>query len=168
MAVAGPELVGVDAEVVRQLEPVAVPRDAHEDVDRLVADRQLPPLLEPERLVESDRSLRVGDAVAGVDELHALRLLRPLEILAQDPVVDALHPLAVAPVGLAPHALTNEAGALEVPQRALVERVDLELDAVVVEAEDEVTHEESRRGRGEAAAAEPRLEHHAVEVGDPA
>src|SRR6185436_14723596 len=36
VAVAGAELVRVDAEVVRQLEPVAVARQAHEDVDRLV------------------------------------------------------------------------------------------------------------------------------------
>jgi hypothetical protein len=36
---------------------------------RLVADRQLAPPLEAERLVEADRGLRIGDAVARVDEL---------------------------------------------------------------------------------------------------
>ena len=42
VAVARAELVGVDAEVVGQLEPVAVAGQAHEDVDGLVADRQRP------------------------------------------------------------------------------------------------------------------------------
>jgi hypothetical protein len=45
------------------------PGDAEEDVDRLVADRQPPPLLEAERLVEGDRAVGVGVAV-GVDQLH--------------------------------------------------------------------------------------------------
>jgi hypothetical protein len=46
-----------------------VARNPEEVVDRLVADRQLAPFLEAERLVERDRALRIGDAVAGVDEL---------------------------------------------------------------------------------------------------
>ena len=49
-------------------------RDAEEVVHRLVADRQLAPLLEAECLVERDRPLRVGDPVAGVDELHSRNL----------------------------------------------------------------------------------------------
>ena len=70
--VCGAELVGVDAEVVGQLElRLLLPGHAEEVVHRLVADRQLTPLLEAERLVEGDRPLRVGDAVAGVDQLHA-------------------------------------------------------------------------------------------------
>ena len=70
VAVAGAELVGVDAVVVGQLEArhVAVAGEVHEDVDRLVADRDAADLLEAERLVEGDRAVDVGDAVAGVDE----------------------------------------------------------------------------------------------------
>jgi hypothetical protein len=74
VVVAGAELVGVDAVVVRQLEPIAVAGQAHEDVDRLVADRHPAPLLEPERLVELDGAVDLADPVAGVNQLHARRL----------------------------------------------------------------------------------------------
>src|SRR5215216_7988071 len=70
VVVTGSELVGVDAVVVGQLEPVAVARQAHEHVDRLVADRHPAALLEPERLVERDAAVDVADAVAGMDEFH--------------------------------------------------------------------------------------------------
>src|SRR5207237_1821993 len=73
VTVAGPELVRGDGEVVGQLEPVAVPGETHEDVDRLVPNRKPPALLEPERLVERHRPVDVGDAVAGVDQLHRSR-----------------------------------------------------------------------------------------------
>src|SRR5205085_11215591 len=134
--VAGAELVRVDAEVVRQLEPVAVTGQAHEDVDRLVANRHPPALLEPERLVERDRPLDIGDPVAGVNELHAPSL--PLEILPQQPVEHAVDPVAVPPAGTPPDALAAEADPLRVAHRPLVEAVDLELQAVVVEVEEEV------------------------------
>jgi hypothetical protein len=66
VAVRGAELVRVDAEVVRQLElGLRLAGNAEEVVDRLLADRQLAALLEAERLVERDRSLGVGDPVAG-------------------------------------------------------------------------------------------------------
>src|SRR3954468_9871725 len=68
VVVAGAELVGVDAVVVRELEAVVVAGQAHEDVDRLVADRHAPALLEAEGLVEGDGAVDVADAVAGVDE----------------------------------------------------------------------------------------------------
>ena len=54
VVVARAELVGLDAVVVGQLEAVAVAGQAHEDVDRLVADRHAAALLEAERLVEGD------------------------------------------------------------------------------------------------------------------
>ena len=76
VAVGGPELVGVDAEVVGQLELRDVlAGNAEEVVHRLLADRQLPPLLEPERLVERDRLLGIGDAVTGVNQLHRALLV---------------------------------------------------------------------------------------------
>ena len=56
--------------VVGQLEPVAVAREAHEDVDRLLANRHPPALFEAERLVEGDGPVDLPDPVAGVDELH--------------------------------------------------------------------------------------------------
>src|SRR6266498_4195396 len=49
VAVAGSKLVGIDAEVVGQLEARAVSGEAHEDVDRLLANRHAPQLLEAER-----------------------------------------------------------------------------------------------------------------------
>src|SRR5205085_4196977 len=75
VAVAGADLVRVDAEVVGQLEPVPVSGQPHEDVDGLLADRKAATFLEPERLVEGHGTVDVRDAVAGVDELHA-RILR--------------------------------------------------------------------------------------------
>ena len=69
--IARAELVTVDAEVVRQLEPVSIARKPHEDVDRLVANREPAPLLKTKGLVEGNRPLRVRDSVAGVDELDA-------------------------------------------------------------------------------------------------
>jgi hypothetical protein len=58
--------------VVRQLEPRPVAREAHEHVDRLVANREAAGLLEAQGLVERDRAVDLPDPVAGVDELHAL------------------------------------------------------------------------------------------------
>src|SRR5215213_3560104 len=75
VVVARAQLVGVHAVVVGQLEPVTVAREPHEDVDRLVADRHPPPLLEAEGLVERDRAIDVADAVAGVEKLHGANLL---------------------------------------------------------------------------------------------
>ena len=69
VVVAGAQLVRVDAEVVGQLQARAVAGEAHEDVDRLVADRHPADLLESEGLVEGDRPVDVADAVAGVDQL---------------------------------------------------------------------------------------------------
>src|SRR3954454_20864820 len=77
VVVARAELVVVDAVVVGQLEPVAVARETHEHVRRLVADRHPPPLLEAERLVEGDGAVDLADAVAGVDQLHARVVSHP-------------------------------------------------------------------------------------------
>src|SRR4051812_29499147 len=70
VAVAGADLIGAVLVLVPgQLEPRAVARESHEDVDRLVADREPGELLEAELLVEADRAIDVRDAVAGVDQL---------------------------------------------------------------------------------------------------
>jgi hypothetical protein len=77
--VARPDLVGLSAtDVVGQLEPrlVAVFRKAHEDVDRLVADRHPALFHEPERLVEGDRAIDFEDPVAGVDQAHRSPTIR--------------------------------------------------------------------------------------------
>src|SRR5919198_2039333 len=105
--VAGAELVAVDAEFVRQLEPIAVAGEAHEDVDRLVADRQPAALLEAERLVEGDRPVDVGDAVAGMNELHTGRAYR-LHVVPQQPKENAVDPVAVPPVRPPPDTLADE------------------------------------------------------------
>src|SRR5688572_17740117 len=52
VVVARAEVVGVDSVVVGQLEHGVLAGEAHEDVDRLVADVHAAPLLEPELLVE--------------------------------------------------------------------------------------------------------------------
>ena len=89
-------LVTRDAEVIGQLQLGAVrPGHAEEVVDRLVADRQLAPLLEPERLVEGDRLLGIADAVAGVNELHAGILRFGLELVGEEAEPDGVHPLAM-------------------------------------------------------------------------
>src|SRR5205807_3950035 len=81
VAIAGADLVRVDAVVVCQLQPGlrAVVGQTHEHVDRLVANRDPADLVEPERVVEGDRSIDVGDPVAGMDERHVLTL--PLVII---------------------------------------------------------------------------------------
>ena len=71
VVVAGAQLVGVDAEVVGQLQARAVAGQPHEDVDGLVADRHASQLLEAERLVEGDRAVDVADAIARMDQGHA-------------------------------------------------------------------------------------------------
>ena len=71
VVVAGAQLVGVDPEVVGQLQARAVAGEAHEDVDGLVADRHAPELLKAQRLVERDGPVDVADAVARMDEGHA-------------------------------------------------------------------------------------------------
>ena len=53
--------------VVGQLEARVLAGQAHEDVDRLVADRHPAGLLEAELLVEGDRAVDVADPVAGVE-----------------------------------------------------------------------------------------------------
>src|SRR5215207_3534927 len=70
VVVARAELVALDAVVVGQLEARAVAGQAHEDVDRLVADREAADLLEAEFLVELDGSVDVADAITRMDELH--------------------------------------------------------------------------------------------------
>ena len=75
VVVAVADVVGVDAVVVGELEAVGVAWQAHEDVDRLVADRLAAALLEPERLVEGDRAVDVADAVTGVDQFARRRWL---------------------------------------------------------------------------------------------
>src|SRR3954454_252498 len=71
--VAGPDVVGlVLVPVPGELEPRPVAGQAHEDVDRLVADRNPPHLLESELLVEAHRPVDLDDPVARVDQLgHA-------------------------------------------------------------------------------------------------
>ena len=53
-------------------------------------------------------------------------------------------PLSVAAVGLALHPLADEAGPFRVPDRAVVERVALELEPVEVEVEDQMPLKEAR------------------------
>jgi hypothetical protein len=77
VVVARPQLVGVDAEVVGELQSRPVAGKPHEDVDRLVADGHPAHLLKAECLVEGDRPVDVADAVAGVDQLGHGRRVYP-------------------------------------------------------------------------------------------
>src|SRR6185437_883002 len=67
-----------DAVVVGQLQAGDLfAGQAHEDVDRLLADRHPPHLLEAEILVEGDRAVDLADPVAGVQEgRHRLQITR--------------------------------------------------------------------------------------------
>ena len=67
VAVAGADVVGLDARVVGELEAGAVVWKAHEDVGCSVGKVHAAELFEAELLVEVDGLVDVGDAVAGVD-----------------------------------------------------------------------------------------------------
>src|SRR5215218_930077 len=98
VVVAGAELVRVDAVVVGELEAVAVAGEAHEDVDRLVADRHPPALLEAQRLVELHRAVDVADPVAGVNELHGAQYVASTRAGPPEPSFHGIRPITtVAP-----------------------------------------------------------------------
>src|SRR5581483_11015154 len=58
---------------------------------------------------------------------------RGVDVLGGEPVEDPVHPALPVPVGAPADALPDEPGALGVALGALVEAVDLELQAVVAE-----------------------------------
>src|SRR5688500_15791616 len=91
-----------------------------------------------------------------------------LQVLADEPEEHAVDPLAVAPVRLALDAFPKEARAFRVLDGALVETIDLELEPVVVEVEQEVALEESRRLVRKPAPPEVRMHRQAAQVRDPA
>ena len=93
---------------------------------------------------------------------------RDLEILADEPEEDPVHPGAVTPVRSTAHAFPPEACSLEMAEGGLVEAVDLELNSVVVEVEDEMTNEKPGRGGRKASAAVDWVENDRVEAGDAA
>ena len=74
----------------------------------------------------------------GEHQSHAPRLV---QVFANQPEENSVDPLPVAQVRLPLHAFANEAGALRVLDRALVEPVDLELEPVEVEVEQEMALE---------------------------
>src|SRR5439155_17519765 len=89
------------------------------------------------------------------------------EILSHEAVDDTVHPLAVPPVGEAPRALADEARALGMALRPLVEAVDLELEAVEAELQEQVALKQPGGVVGETAAAKVRMDRQISEVGDP-
>src|SRR5436853_7523400 len=91
VVVAGAEVVAVDAVVVGELEARVVAGEAHEDVDRLIADREAGALLEAERLVEADRAVDVADPVARVQELHVRQATRHAHRAIPAPAVRLQH-----------------------------------------------------------------------------
>jgi L-alanine-DL-glutamate epimerase-like enolase superfamily enzyme len=110
MAVAGADLVGlVAADVVGQLEPRPVAGQAHEDVDRLLADRDPADLLEAEPLVEGDRAVEVSDPVAGVDQFGHGRQ----DILGWMATFDLLSDLPLTVDGYELEGLTHQAPGFE-------------------------------------------------------
>src|SRR6266542_1474333 len=89
-----------------------------------------------------------------------------LEIVRDQTVDHAVHPIAVALVGLAADALLNEPGPLGVAQGSLVEAVDLELEPVVAQLEEEVALEEARRPVREPPATEVGVDRQRAAVGE--
>ena len=93
---------------------------------------------------ENVYSLRTRPAA---DRRPADRLPRRLEVLGDERVEDAVDPAVAAAVRLPLDALADEARALRVPLRPLVEAVDLELDPVEAELVDQVALEAAGRPR---------------------
>src|SRR5437868_11181991 len=91
-----------------------------------------------------------------------------LEILPEQPVEDAVDPLAVPLVRPPPDALADEADPLRVAHRPLVEAVDLELQPVVVEVEEEVPVEHPRRLVGQTLPAKIGVHGEPIQMRDPA
>ncbi len=90
-----------------------------------------------------------------------------LEIISHEREQHAVGPGAVTPVGLSPHTLAQEADALGMPLRPLVEPVDLELETVVAEIPNEMALQHARRLVGHALPAVVRMDCQALEVSDP-
>ena len=88
------------------------------------------------------------------------------EVLPDDPVQDSVGPAAVPAVGLPPHALADEARSLGVPNGALVEAVDLELQSMEAELEEQVALEEPRRLVREPLPPELRVDREPAELSD--
>src|ERR671925_2098821 len=99
---------------------------------------------------------------------RAERVARSLEVLANQREEHAVDPLAMPPVRLALHSLADEAGALGVTNRPVVEAVALELEAVEAEIEQQVALEEPGRVVGEPAAAEVAVDRQPAEARNPA
>ena len=91
-----------------------------------------------------------------------------LEILGDEPVQDAVDPLVVAPVGLAANTLAREAGALGVAHRALIEGVDLELDAMEAQLVQKMALELPRGLVRDPPAPEVGVDREPAQVCDPA
>src|SRR2546428_14119963 len=84
-------------------------------------------------------------------------LARSIEVLADEPVDDAVDPLVVAPVGLAADALEHEPRALRVDPGPLVEPLHLELEPVAAKIEDQATLEEAGGAGGWAPSPQVRM-----------
>ncbi len=90
-----------------------------------------------------------------------------VEVLRDEPEQHAVDPLVVAPVRLAPHALADPPGALGVPERALVEPVDLHLDPMEAEVAEEVTLDRPSGLDADALPPEARVDREPADRGDP-
>src|SRR5581483_4402803 len=89
-----------------------------------------------------------------------------LEVLAHEAEEHAVVPAAVPPVRLPLDALTDEADALGVAHRPLVEAVALELEPVVAEDVEELPLEEPSGLVGQPAAAEIRVDRQPLALRD--
>src|SRR4029078_3285231 len=96
-----------------------------------------------------------------------LSLLRFRDDLVLDqPEEDAVHPRLVAPVGPAPHSFAHPAGALRVTEPALVEAVELHLEAMEATLGEEVPLQCPRRGKADASALPRRVDRNAPDRRD--
>src|SRR5436305_13734689 len=89
-----------------------------------------------------------------------------LQVLLRQPEQHGVDPLAVSPVRAPLHALADVAAALRVRDRALVEAVDLQLDAVEAELAEEQPLEHPRRIVADLAPPEPRIDREAAGLRD--
>src|SRR6266516_1754190 len=98
------------------------------------------------------------------------RVMAPIlrvKVLAYEPEEHGVLPLAVPQVRLPLHALADEARALRVAERALVEGVDLELEPVQAEVDEQVPLELPGGVVRDSATAEVRVDGEPAQARDP-
>src|SRR6478672_6318621 len=89
-----------------------------------------------------------------------------VEILRDQPVEDAVGPAVAVSVGVAPNALALVPRQLRVRLRALVEALDLQLEAMEAQIADQMPLHQPGRLHTETPAAEAGIDGETAQIGD--